>query len=46
MLQVADAVAGADESSQMASFDAPAPRSLKSLRLTRADLARFHEMTA
>ncbi|HEY0170162.1 MAG TPA: HD domain-containing phosphohydrolase, partial [Pyrinomonadaceae bacterium] len=45
LLQVADAVAGANDSSEMASFDALAPDRLALLRLTRADLARVHEMT-
>jgi putative nucleotidyltransferase with HDIG domain len=45
LLQVADAVACANDSSEMASLDALAPDRLALLRLTRADLARVHEMT-
>ncbi|HEX8355683.1 MAG TPA: HD domain-containing phosphohydrolase, partial [Pyrinomonadaceae bacterium] len=45
LLQVADAVAGASDSSEMASLDALAPDRLALLRLTRADLARVHETT-
>jgi HD-GYP domain-containing protein (c-di-GMP phosphodiesterase class II) len=45
LLQIADAVAGANDSSEMASLDALAPDRLALLRLTRADLARVHEMT-
>jgi putative nucleotidyltransferase with HDIG domain len=45
LLQVADAVAGANNSSEMADLDALAPERLALLRLTRADLARVHEMT-
>jgi putative nucleotidyltransferase with HDIG domain len=45
LLQVADAIASANDSSEMASFDALAPDRLALLRLTRADLARVHEMT-
>lgn len=45
LLQVADAVASADNSSEMADLDALAPDRLALLRLTRADLARVHEMT-
>jgi hypothetical protein len=45
LLQVADIVAGANDSSEMASFDALVPDRLTLLRLTRADLARVHEMT-
>jgi putative nucleotidyltransferase with HDIG domain len=45
LLQVADAVAGANNSSEMADLDALAPDRLALLRLTRADLARVHEMT-
>jgi putative nucleotidyltransferase with HDIG domain len=45
LLQVADAVADANDSSEMASLDALAPDRLALLRLTRADLARVHEMT-
>ncbi|MFL6256816.1 MAG: response regulator [Pyrinomonadaceae bacterium] len=41
----ADAVASANDSSEMASLDALAPDRLALLRLTRADLARVHEMT-
>jgi putative nucleotidyltransferase with HDIG domain len=45
VLQIADAVAGANDSSEMADLDALAPERLALLRLTRADLARIHEMT-
>ena len=45
LLQVADAVATANDSSEMATLDALAPDRLALLRLTRADLARVHEMT-
>ncbi len=45
LLQVADVVAGANDSSEMVSFDALVPDHLTLLRLTRADLARFHEMS-
>jgi HD-like signal output (HDOD) protein len=45
LLQVADAVAGASDSSEMTSLNALAPDRLALLRLTRADLARVHEMT-
>jgi putative two-component system response regulator len=45
LLQVADAVAGANNSSEMASLEALTPDRLALLRLTRADLARIHEMT-
>jgi putative nucleotidyltransferase with HDIG domain len=45
LLQVADAVAGASDSSEMTSLDVLAPDRLALLRLTRADLARVHEMT-
>ncbi|HEX7314712.1 MAG TPA: HD domain-containing phosphohydrolase [Pyrinomonadaceae bacterium] len=45
LLQVADAVASANNSSEMADLDALAPERLALLRLTRGDLARVHEMT-
>jgi putative two-component system response regulator len=45
LLQVADAVAGANDSSEIASLEVLAPDRLALLRLTRADLARVHEMT-
>jgi putative nucleotidyltransferase with HDIG domain len=45
LLQVADAVASANNSSEMADLDALSPDRLALLRLTRADLARIHEMT-
>jgi len=45
LLQVADAVAGANNSSELADLDALAPDRLALLRLTRADIARVHEMT-
>ena len=45
LLQVAVAVAGANNSSEMADLEALAPERLALLRLTRADLARVHEMT-
>jgi HD-like signal output (HDOD) protein len=43
LLQVADAVAGANDSSEMTGLDALTPDRLALLRLTRADLARVHE---
>jgi HD-like signal output (HDOD) protein len=45
LLQVADAVACADDSSELAGLDALAPERLALLRLTPAELARIHEMT-
>jgi putative nucleotidyltransferase with HDIG domain len=45
LLQIADAVAGANDSSEMASLDALAPDRLALLRLTPADVARIHQMT-
>ena len=45
LLQVADAVASANNSSELADLDALAPDRLALLRLTPADLARVHEMT-
>jgi response regulator RpfG family c-di-GMP phosphodiesterase len=45
LVRVADAVATANDSSEMASLDALTPDRLALLRLTRADLARVHEMT-
>jgi putative nucleotidyltransferase with HDIG domain len=45
LLQIAAAVAGANDSSEMATLEALAPDRLALLRLTRADLARVHEMT-
>ncbi|MET0626058.1 MAG: HD domain-containing phosphohydrolase [Pyrinomonadaceae bacterium] len=45
LLQIADAVACVNDSSEMAGLDALAPDRLALLRLTRADLARIHEMT-
>ena len=45
LLQIADAVAGANDSSEMASLEALAPDRLALLRLTRSDLARVHQMT-
>ena len=45
LLQVADAVACANNSSEMADLDALAPDRLALLSLTPADLARVHEMT-
>jgi putative nucleotidyltransferase with HDIG domain len=45
LLQVADAIAGASDSSEIATLDALAPNRLTPLRLTRADLARVHELT-
>jgi HD-like signal output (HDOD) protein len=44
LLQIADAVADANNSSEMTSLEALAPDRLALLRLTRADLARIHEM--
>jgi putative two-component system response regulator len=45
LLQIAAAVADANDSSEMATLEALAPDRLALLRLTRADLARVHEMT-
>jgi putative nucleotidyltransferase with HDIG domain len=45
LLQIADAVADANDSTEMANLEALAPDRLALLRLTRADLARIHEMT-
>lgn len=45
LLQIADAVASANDSSEMASLEALAPDRLALLRLTRADIARTHQMT-
>ena len=45
LLQVADAVACADDSSEMAGLDALAPDRLALLRLAPAELARIHEKT-
>ena len=45
LLQIADAVASANDSSEMASLEALAPDRLALLRLTRSDLARAHQMT-
>jgi putative nucleotidyltransferase with HDIG domain len=45
LLQVADAVACVNDSSEMAGLDALAPDRLALLRLTPAELARVHEMT-
>jgi hypothetical protein len=45
LLQVADAVAGVNDSSEMAGLDALAPDRLALLRLTLAELARVHERT-
>ena len=45
LLQVADATASANNSSEMADLDALASDRLALLRLTPADLARVHEMT-
>lgn len=45
LLQIADAVAGSNDSSEMASLEALAPDRLALLRLTRADIARVHQMT-
>ena len=45
LLQIADAVARANDSSELAALDALAPDRLAPLRLTRADLARIHELT-
>lgn len=44
-LQAANAVADANDSSEMAGLDEQAPDRLALLGLTRADLARVHEMT-
>jgi HD-like signal output (HDOD) protein len=43
LLQVANAVASANDSSEVASLDALTPDRLALLRLTRADVARVHE---
>lgn len=45
LLHVADAVARAQDSTQVASHNALNTESLAPLRLTRADLARIHELT-
>jgi putative two-component system response regulator len=45
LLQIADAVASANDSSEMASLEALASDRLALLRLTRADVARVHQMT-
>ena len=45
LLQIADAIASATDSSEMATLEALAPDRLALLRLTRADLARIHQMT-
>jgi putative two-component system response regulator len=45
LLQIADAVACVNDSSEMAGLDALAPERLALLRLTRAELARLHERT-
>lgn len=45
LLQVADAVASANNSSEMADHEALTPERLAPLHLTRADLVRVHEMT-
>jgi len=45
LLQIADAVAGANDSSEMASLEELSPDRLALLRLTRSDLARVHQMT-
>lgn len=45
LLHVADAVARAHDSSEVASLDGLTPDRLALLRLTRADLARVHELT-
>ncbi|MET0648670.1 MAG: HD domain-containing phosphohydrolase [Pyrinomonadaceae bacterium] len=45
LLQIADAVACANNSSELADLDALSPDRLALLRLTPADLARVHEMT-
>lgn len=45
LLHVADAVARAQDSSEVASLDALTPDRLALLRLSRADLARVHELT-
>nr|QEO74364.1 response regulator [uncultured bacterium] len=44
LLHVADAVASANDSSEVASLDALTPERLDLLGLTRADLARVHEL--
>lgn len=45
LLHVADIVASANDSSEMASLDALTPNRLALLRLSLADLARVHELT-
>jgi putative nucleotidyltransferase with HDIG domain len=45
LLHAADAVARAHDSSEMASLDSLPAQRLTALRLTRADLARVHELT-
>jgi putative nucleotidyltransferase with HDIG domain len=45
LLHVADAVASANDSSEVADLDSLTPDRLALLRVTRADLARVHELT-
>jgi putative nucleotidyltransferase with HDIG domain len=45
LLQLADVIAAASDSSELAGLDALAPNRLALLRLTGADLARVHELT-
>lgn len=45
LLQIADAVASANDSSELSSLEALSPDRLALLRLTRADIARTHQMT-
>lgn len=45
LLQIADAIASASDSSELSCLEALAPDRLALLRLTRADIARAHQMT-
>jgi HD-like signal output (HDOD) protein len=45
LLHVADALADANDSSEVAGHDSLTPERLTALRLSRADLARVHELT-
>lgn len=45
LLQIADAIASANDSSELSCLEALAPDRLALLRLTRADIARAHQMT-
>lgn len=45
LLQIADAVASANDSSELSILEALSPDRLSLLRLTRSDIARTHQMT-